>query len=198
MKVIAGLGNPGPQYEVTRHNAGFLAIDRLIDRWSAKGPKAEHQAQVWRAEVALDSGARETILLVKPQTYMNESGRSLSPLLRFYRVEPSSLTVIHDEVDLKPLSLRLKTGGGTAGHNGLKSIDAHLGPLGNAYHRIRIGIGKPGELNKPGQSVADHVLEAFSDSELELLGQVLDRVAKTCELILNERLTEAMTFMNTP
>src|SRR3989338_9628850 len=122
MKIVAGLGNPGPRYETTRHNVGFLAADRLIDRWNAKGPAAKHEAEIFEAGVG-----GEKVLIVKPQTFMNLSGRSLAPLVRFYKCDPTDLLVIYDDLDLEPLALRLRTGGGTGGHNGLRSIHEHLG-----------------------------------------------------------------------
>ncbi|MCM2278063.1 MAG: aminoacyl-tRNA hydrolase [Oligoflexia bacterium] len=190
MKIIAGLGNPGPKYETTRHNAGFLAIDRLVDDWKAKGPARREEAEVYEASVA-----GEKVLLLKPLTYMNNSGRSIGPLFKFFKLMPEDLIVIHDDLDLKPLTMRLKTGGGTGGHNGLKSIDAHLGSGQTGYHRIRLGIGKPG----PGAliSTVDYVLQQFSDNELGELDPLLDDVSRAAEMILRGEIRAAMNRFNT-
>lgn len=190
MKIIAGLGNPGPKYETTRHNAGFLALDRLIEKYDASGPQNAYEGELFLASI----GGEKTIL-VKPQTFMNLSGRCLGPVFRFYKCAPEDLIVIHDEVDLPPLSLRLKTGGGTGGHNGLKSIDASLGSDKLDYHRVRIGVGKP----LPGQSplsTADYVLQQFTDAELSGLDPLLDRVTDACEMIIRGDMRGAMNLYN--
>src|SRR5687768_5190701 len=122
MKLVVALGNPGPKYETTRHNAGWLALDYLIDEWKATGPVSQNEGEVWQASVG-----GEKVLCVKPQTYMNVSGKCVAPIFKFYKLQPEDLVVLHDEVDLKSMQLRLKTGGGTGGHNGIKSLDAHLG-----------------------------------------------------------------------
>lgn len=188
--MIAGLGNPGLQYETTRHNVGFLAIDRLIDRWNATKASLKYQSQLFTANVD-----GEKILLVKPQTFMNLSGRSVGPLCQFYQIPPEDLIVIHDDLDLPPLTLRLKTGGGAGGHNGLKSIDEHLGKDKNSYHRIRIGIGSPRGISEGADSrmdVADYVLQPFSKNELKSLDPVLDDVADAAEEIFRGKITAAM------
>lgn len=190
MKIIAGLGNPGARYETTRHNVGFLAADRLIERWGAQGPSSKHEAQIYQASVG-----GEKVLILKPQTFMNESGRSVAPLMRMHKCEPGELIVIYDELDLKSMATRIKTGGGAGGHNGIKSIDAHLGALANNYHRIRIGIGHPRALGLQ-ISPSDYVLQQFSDGELEGLDGVLDRVAEAAERILKGDASGAMTAYN--
>ena len=190
MKIIVGLGNPGQKYETTRHNAGFLAVDRLVDAWKATGPATQHDADLYQASVE-----GERVLLVKPQTFMNLSGRAVAPVFRFYKCEPSDLIVIHDDLDLKPLTLRIKTGGGTGGHNGLKSLDASLGADFTEYHRIRIGIGKPG----PEQRISsvDYVLRPFEDDELSGLDPLLDKVVLACERIVRGDVAGAMNEFNT-
>ena len=150
MKLVVGLGNPGPQYETTRHNVGWLALDRMIDDWKAVGPKVQNNAEVFQARVG-----SEQVLLVKPLTFMNLSGRAVAPLVSFFKCEPSDIVVLQDEVDLKPLTFRLKSGGGSGGHNGLKSLDESLGS--NAYHRVRIGVGHPRDFN-PRMDTANWVL----------------------------------------
>ena len=190
MKLIVGLGNPGPKYETTRHNVGFLALDRLVDVFKAKGPQTKNQAEVWQADIA-----GEKALLIKPQTFMNLSGRTVGPLAGFYKCEPSDVIVIHDELDLKPVSLRVKTGGGAGGHNGLKSIDEALGSSNNGYHRVRIGIGHPTALGLPIAPV-DYVLQQFSDDELSRLDPLFDDVVKVVELLVQGQASRAMTAYN--
>lgn len=189
MKLVVGLGNPGPKYETTRHNVGFLALDRLVDRWRATGPATRGEAEVYEA-----SFAGEKVMLVKPQTFMNLSGKAIAPLFQFYKCEPKDLVVLHDEVDLKSLQLRLKTGGGTAGHNGLKSIDASLGSAKTGYHRVRIGVGRPevGSL----MSTADYVLGRFTDVELSALDKIFDQTADAVEMLLRGDALRAMNEFN--
>ncbi len=190
MKIIVGLGNPGAKYETTRHNVGWLALDRIIDAWKATGPKTQNQAEVWTA-----SHAGEKVLLVKPQTFMNLSGRAVAPLLQFYKAGISDLIVIYDEVDLPPAGLKLKTGGGSGGHNGLKSIDESLGGE-NGYHRVRIGIGHPRDFN-PQMDLADWVLGQFTQSECDALDPVLERVREAVSLLVANDPKKAMNLYNT-
>ena len=193
MKIVAGLGNPGPKYETTRHNVGFLAIDRLVDEWQAKGPQDSQEAEVWQASVR-----GEKVLLVKPQTFMNNSGRSIGPLMKFYKCEPTDLVVIHDEVDLPPRTLRIKSGGGTGGHNGLKSVDAHLGAGATGYHRIRVGVGRPGMVGVESKTrdTAAYVLEQFTDMEIAELDDTLGRIAQATTRILDGDVKGAMNEFN--
>ena len=184
MKLVVGLGNPGPRYETTRHNAGFLAIDRLAERWKAKASRVKRNCEIAEAEFDGDKA-----LLLKSQTFMNLSGDAVAPIYRFHKCKPEDLVVIHDDIDLPSLSLKIKTGGGTGGHNGLKSIDAHLGAADLGYHRVRIGVGK--EAN-----AVEHVLERFSDDELEALDPLLDQVAEAVELVLRGRVAEAQGKFN--
>ncbi len=190
MKVVVGLGNPGPRYETTRHNVGFLAVDRLIERWGAQGPQNKHEAEIYQATVK-----GEKVLILKPQTFMNLSGKAVAPVMLMHKCEPGDLIVLYDELDLKPRAIRLKTGGGAGGHNGIKSIDASLGALANNYHRLRIGIGHPRTLNLPIQP-ADYVLQQFSDGELELLDPLFDRIAEAVERVVGGDIKGAMTEFN--
>ena len=148
MKLIAGLGNPGPKYDGTRHNIGFMAVDAIADRQGFQPWRAKFQGQV--AEGRLGS---EKVLLLKPETYMNLSGQSVGEAMRFYKLGPEDVIVFQDELDLAPGKVKLKTGGGHAGHNGLRSIDAHVGP---DFTRVRLGIGHPGDKNRvPGYVLKD-------------------------------------------
>jgi PTH1 family peptidyl-tRNA hydrolase len=191
MKLVVGLGNPGPKYELTRHNVGFLAVDRLIDRWKAEGPQQRQQAEVYMGR--LDG---RQVALIKPQTFMNLSGRAVGPLATFYKVDPQDMVVLHDELDLPPFALRIKTGGGPGGHNGIRSLDECLGAGRTGYHRIRIGIGQPLLPSGKRVSAEKHVLESFSDDELSTLNPLLDHVAEAVELVLRGEVTRAMNRFN--
>ena len=190
LKLIVGLGNPGAKYETTRHNVGWLALDRMIEAWKATGPKSQNQAEIWSATVG-----GEKVLLVKPQTFMNLSGRAVAPLMQFYKCEPEDLIVLQDEVDLAPAVLRLKSGGGSGGHNGLKSIDECIGS--NAYHRVRIGVGHTRDLN-PRMDIADWVLGQLSQYECDLLDPVFERITAATKLLIAGDARQAMNLYNSP
>lgn len=163
--LIVGLGNPGGEYARTRHNVGFMAVDFLAGdnaTW-----KAEHNGKTYRAEI---DGHR--VIFVKPQTYMNDSGRCVAPLMAFYKIPLENLVVIHDDMDLKLGDVRQKVGGGSAGHNGIKSIDAMVGP---EYRRIRIGISHPRDSGFV-MSPADWVLGRFSDAELDTIMSTIEKI----------------------
>lgn len=166
MILLVGLGNPGPQYALNRHNVGFMVIDCIAHSYGASTPKRMGQTLV--QEVRIGS---QKVLLAKPMAYMNLSGPPVAHLASFYKIAPENVIVFHDELDLDPLRVRVKQGGGHGGHNGLKSLDAHLG---NGYWRVRIGIGRP--LHK-GQ-VSDYVLSNFNAQEMDdlsdFLGDLLD------------------------
>ena len=136
MIILAGLGNPGPRYAGNRHNIGFMAIDEIARRWRFGVERAKFQSVIAEGEV---EGTK--VLLMKPQTFMNESGRAVGEAARFYKVEPSSIVVFHDEIDLAPGRFRMKTGGGAAGQNGVRSLISQLGP---DFRRARMGVGHPG------------------------------------------------------
>jgi peptidyl-tRNA hydrolase, PTH1 family len=137
MLILAGLGNPGGQYAGNRHNIGFMVLDAIARRWRAAPWRSRFQGEV--TECIIES---ERVILLKPMTYMNESGRALGEASRFFKVELARIFAFHDELDLPPARVRAKFGGGNAGHNGLRSITAHLG---NDYGRVRLGIGHPGD-----------------------------------------------------
>jgi len=167
MQLWVGLGNPGAQYALHRHNVGFMAADIIAEvhgfsPWSRK----------FRSLIAEGRVGTDRVLLLKPQTFMNDSGDAVQQALRFYKLDVDALTVFHDELDLAPFKVKVKQGGGTAGHNGLRSIDASLGP---DFRRVRIGIGHPG----PGRKdlVTPHVLGNYAKSEMEPLSELLGAVA---------------------
>jgi len=164
MQLWVGLGNPGPQYALHRHNVGFMAVDAIAEVHDF-GPE-QKKFQGWLREGRI---AGEKILLLKPATFMNESGRAVSEALRFYKLGIDALTVFHDELDLAPFKIKVKQGGGTAGHNGLRSIDKHLGP---DFRRVRIGIGHPGHKDR----VTGYVLGNFTKSEQDDLVTMLGAI----------------------
>jgi PTH1 family peptidyl-tRNA hydrolase len=171
MQLWVGLGNPGAQYALQRHNVGFMAADVIAEAhgfrsWSKK----------FRSLVSEGRVGRQRVLLVKPQTFMNDSGDAVQQALKFYKLEMDALTVFHDELDLAPFKVKVRVGGGLAGHNGLRSIDAALGP---DFRRVRIGIGHPG----PGRKdlVTPHVLGNYAKSEMEPLSDMLAAIAGEAE-----------------
>ncbi len=178
MKLIVGLGNPGGKYAGHRHNVGFMVVDEIA---------RAHHFGPWRkgfqGEVAEGRLAGEKVLLLKPATYMNESGRSVGEAVRFYKLAPEDVIVVHDELDLAPGRIRVKTGGGHAGHNGLRSIIAHIGA---DFHRLRVGIGHPGEKSR----VHGHVLSDFSKAEREWLQPLLDAIARHAPLLAAGRFSD--------
>lgn len=174
MFLIVGLGNPGKEYEKTRHNAGFMAIDKLAEDNCASSFKKKFQGLYTECEIA-----REKVILLKPQTYMNLSGNSVAEATKFFKINKDNVIVIHDEIDLEFGREKVKKGGGNAGHNGLKSIDA---AIGNDFIRIRIGVGRPSTKNE----VSDYVLGNFSKAEKEQLDDIMDKIAKIVEEIIDE------------
>ena len=178
MKLIVGLGNPGSRYEKTRHNIGFMVIDRLIaDRQAVPLHKTSFEGLLFKTSDAL---------LLKPQTFMNLSGKSVAAVQRFYKIEPEAIIVVHDDIDLPFGAVRFKRGGGHGGHNGLKSIDA---AVGKAYVRVRVGVDKPGHKAQ----VASYVLQPFSDDEMRCLDALIDHVAKATEALITVPLAQVQT-----
>ena len=164
MQLWVGLGNPGPQYAMNRHNVGFMALDVIADMHGFGAVQKKFQG--WVQEGRLGT---EKVILLKPATYMNESGRSVGEAMRFYKLDLSALTVFHDELDLAPFKVKVKTGGGAAGHNGLRSIDQHLGA---DFRRVRIGIGHPGHKDR----VTGYVLGNYAKSEEDDLATMLGAI----------------------
>ncbi|MEG3165896.1 aminoacyl-tRNA hydrolase [Sphingomonas sp. PB2P19] len=165
MQIWAGLGNPGAQYAMQRHNVGFMAVDSIAEVYGFASPKKQFQG--WTQEGRIGT---HKILLLKPATFMNESGRAIGEALRFYKLGVEALTVFHDELDIAPFRVKVKTGGGTAGHNGLRSTDAHLGP---DFRRVRLGIGHPGHKDR----VTGYVLGNYAKAEIDPLSDMLGAVA---------------------
>lgn len=175
MKLIVGLGNPGAQYARHRHNVGFMALDRIAARQGLTTWRKRFQGDTAEGEIA---GQR--CILLKPQTFMNESGRAVGEAARFLKIEPEDVIVAHDELDLAPGKLKVKTGGGNAGHNGLRSTTQHIG---NEYVRLRIGIGHPGHKDL----VHGYVLHDFAKIDLDWLDPVLDAISQAFpQLVLGD------------
>jgi PTH1 family peptidyl-tRNA hydrolase len=181
MQIWVGLGNPGPRYALHRHNVGFMAVDVIADMHSF-GP-VQTKFQGWVQEGRIGT---QKVLLLKPATFMNESGRAVGEALRFYKLGTDALTVFHDELDLAPFKVKVKQGGGHAGHNGLRSIDQHLGA---ALRRIRLGIGHPGHKDR----VTGHVLGNFAKDEQDDLVAMLGAIGAEAELLAKG---DDVRFMN--
>src|SRR5215469_3790548 len=174
VRLLVGLGNPGVRYARNRHNIGFMAVDAVAGRHEFPGFRSRFKGELTDAPIG-----GERVLLLKPQTYMNASGESVGDAARFFKILPDDIVVIHDEIDLRPGKLRVKRGGGNAGHNGLRSIDACLGP---DYWRVRIGVGHPGIK----EFVQPYVLQNFPSEEVTLwVAPLLDAVAGTIGLLLS-------------
>ena len=171
MLVWVGLGNPGADHALQRHNVGFMAVDVIAATYNFDPWKKQFQG--WAASGRIGT---HRVLLLKPATFMNESGRAVGEALRFYKLGLDALTVFHDELDLAPFKLKLKVGGGAAGHNGLRSIDAHLG---QEYRRVRIGIGHPGHKDR----VTGYVLGNYAKAEMDDLSDLLGAIAAEAPML---------------
>jgi PTH1 family peptidyl-tRNA hydrolase len=183
-QLVVGLGNPGPRYATTRHNAGFLVVELLAERMGGRFRSRG------RCDVLEGRLVDAPVVLAKPKSYMNESGGPIVAVSRFYKVPVDRLTIVHDDLDLPFGALRLKRGGGDGGHNGLRSATAALGT--REYARVRFGIGRP-----PGrQDPADYVLRDFSATERKELGYLVDRAADAVEVLLSQGLEAAQNAFN--
>ena len=165
MKLLVGLGNPGAKYAETRHNIGWMAVDAIADAHGFGPERAKFQGRLREGRAGGDKA-----LILKPETFMNLSGQSVGEALRFFKLGPEDVIVFHDELDLAPGKVRVKDGGGHAGHNGLRSLHQHIGPN---YRRVRLGIGHPGDRNR----VSAYVLHPFAKADREWLDPLLDGVA---------------------
>jgi PTH1 family peptidyl-tRNA hydrolase len=182
MWLLVGLGNPGAKYKDNRHNVGFMAIDAIADRFSIGPFKAKYQGQLAEGRIG-----DQKVALLKPETFMNESGRSVGAAAKFYKIDPDHIIAFHDELDLAPAKIRVKTGGGNAGHNGLRSMDAHLGTPN--YIRVRLGIGHPGDKDR----VHSYVLGDFSKAEHVWLDPYLEEIGRQAELLITGKDSDFMS-----
>ena len=181
MILLVGLGNPGKGYADNRHNYGFMAVDEIIRRHSFSAEKIRFQGLVSEGRIGT-----EKVLTLKPTTYMNESGRAVGEASRFYKIPPEDIIVLHDELDLPMGKIRVKTGGGHGGNNGIRSIAAHIGA---DFQRVRMGIGHPGEKSK----VSGHVLKDFSKADREIANRIIDSVSRHIAMMVDG---DAAGFMN--
>ncbi|MFB7997726.1 MULTISPECIES: aminoacyl-tRNA hydrolase [unclassified Streptomyces] len=188
--LIVGLGNPGPEYAMNRHNVGFMVADLLAERIGGKFKRAgKAQAQVLEGRIGAPGPQNRRVILAKPMSFMNVSGGPVTGLRDFYKVPVGNVVAIHDELDIDYGTMRLKLGGGDNGHNGLKSITKSMGA---DYHRVRFGIGRP-----PGRmQVADFVLKDFSSTERKELDYLVDRAADSVECLVTEGLERAQSAYN--
>lgn len=187
--LIAGLGNPGPEYAANRHNVGFMVADLLAERMRGRFKAHKARAQVVEGRIGPPGPGGRRVVVAKPMTYMNLSGGPVTALRDFYKVPVANIIAVHDELDIDYGALRLKLGGGDNGHNGLKSMTKSLGP---DYHRVRFGIGRP-----PGRmQVADFVLKDFSGAERKELDYFVDRAADAVEGLVLDGLERAQSTYN--
>jgi PTH1 family peptidyl-tRNA hydrolase len=181
MQLWVGLGNPGAQYAMHRHNVGFMAADAIAEVHDFGSVKKQFQG--WTQEGRVGG---EKVLLLKPATFMNDSGRSIGEAMRFYKLAPEDVTIFYDELDLGPFKVRVKRGGGTAGHNGMRSAVQHIG---DTFRRVRIGIGHPGHKDR----VTGHVLGNYTKSEIEPLSDLLGAIAAEADWLAKG---DDVRFMN--
>ncbi|MCM8557133.1 aminoacyl-tRNA hydrolase [Sphingomicrobium sediminis] len=181
MQIWAGLGNPGEKYRLHRHNVGFMALDTIAETYGFSPEKKQFKGIVREGRIG-----REKVILLKPQTFMNKSGESVRAALDFYKLDADDLTVFHDELDLAPMKVKVRDGGGLAGHNGLRSINQHLGP---DFRRVRIGIGHPGHKDR----VTGHVLGNYAKAEMDDLIHMLGVIASEAEWLADG---DGPRFMN--
>jgi len=181
MRLLVGLGNPGTEYAFNRHNIGFLAVDAIAEQYRLSPWRARFQGVVAEGFV---NGMK--VLALKPGTYMNLSGQAVGEAMRFFKMTPEDVIVIYDEIEITPGKVKVKQGGGSAGHNGIKSIDAHIG---DNYWRVRLGVGRP----ETKAGVTNHVLQNFAKSDIDWLGKLLNAVADAAPLIIAGNESKFMT-----
>lgn len=196
MLLLVGLGNPGTKYKNHRHNVGFMAADAIADAQGFGAGRNKFNGDLREGFLSAGEGSngiREKAIILKPLTYMNESGQCVGEAARFYKIDPENIVVFYDELDLAPGKLRMKTGGGAAGHNGIRSIDAHVG---NSFRRARIGIGHPGDKAK----VTNHVLGDFSKIDQTWLDPMLQAIASQAGFLAqdDQRFATAVAQKLTP
>ena len=185
MWFVVGLGNPGSKYDQTRHNIGFMVVERLAERAGFKLDTKKFNARFGSGSIA-----RQKVVVAKPQTFMNCSGDSVQPMAAFYKLASQRIVIVHDELDLAFGCVRIKQSGGHAGHNGLRSISSRLG--GGDYPRVRIGVGRPPH----GGDVTGHVLGAFNSAEKASLEAVVERACEAVERVLADGVVAAMNSVN--
>jgi len=181
MRLLVGLGNPGAEYAFNRHNIGFLAVDAIAEHYRFSPWRARFQGVVSEGFI---NGMK--VLALKPGTYMNLSGQAVGEALRFFKLAPEDVIVVYDEIELAPGKVKVKQGGGSAGHNGIKSIDAHIG---DNYWRVRLGVGRP----ESKDGVTNHVLQNFAKSDAAWLGKLLDAVADAVPWLVSGSESKFMT-----
>lgn len=184
MRLIVGLGNPGPRYADNRHNIGFLAVDEIVRRYSFGPIKTKFHGAIAEGNIGT-----EKVICLCPTTFMNDSGRSVQAAMQFYKLEPGDITVIHDEIDLPLGKVKVKRGGGAGGHNGLRSIDSHVGP---DYWRIRLGVGHPGVK----AAVKNFVLMDFGKEERRLVDEINQVCAENLPLLFSADENKYMNKVN--
>ena len=173
MQLLVGLGNPGPRHANNRHNIGFMALDEIVRRHGFDAWRVRYQGRVAEGRIGTNR-----VLALKPETFMNESGRAVGEVLRFFKLDPNQVTVIYDEIDLKAGKIKVKTGGGAGGHNGIRSVDSHIG---RGYRRVRLGVGHPGHKDL----VHSYVLHDFAKPEVPWVEKLIDAVARELPLLMD-------------
>ncbi len=176
MFLLVGLGNPGSEYKLNRHNVGFMAVDSIIEAYSFGSPKKVFKSNTFSGNIG-----DHKVLIIKPNTYMNESGKAVQAASSFYSIEPKNILVFQDEIDLSLGKIKVKVGGSSAGHNGIKDIDANIG---KEYVRVRIGVDRP---SNPRIDVADYVLSNFAKDEISKVSSICDSISKNCPLLFDNK-----------
>ena len=172
MRLLVGLGNPGSDYAKNRHNIGFMAVDEIVHRHSFAPFRSKFQGQLCEGKIA-----GQKVLILKPTTYMNASGKAVQAAMAFYKLPLEDIIVFHDEMDLAAGKIRMKTGGGHAGHNGIRSIQSHIG---SGFQRVRLGVGHPGDKEK----VVGHVLKDFSKADQQWLDNMIEAIGENADLLI--------------
>lgn len=172
MRLFVGLGNPGSDYAKNRHNIGFMAVDEIVHRYSFAPFRSKFQGQLCEGKIA-----GQKVLILKPTTYMNESGKAVQAAMAFYKLALQDIIVFQDEMDLVAGKIRMKTGGGHAGHNGVRSIQSHIG---SGFQRVRLGVGHPGDKEK----VVGHVLKDFSKADQQWLDKMIEAIGENADLLI--------------
>jgi PTH1 family peptidyl-tRNA hydrolase len=172
VRLFVGLGNPGSEYTRNRHNIGFMVVDEIVHRHSFAPFRSKFQSQICEGTIA-----KEKVLVLKPSTYMNESGKAIQAAMAFYKLPINDIIVFHDEMDLVAGKIRMKTGGGHAGHNGVRSIQSHIG---SNFQRVRLGVGHPGDKKQ----VVNHVLKDFSKTDHQWLDTMIETIGENADLLI--------------